>query len=637
MDDQSDVWQSIRHHAWILLVAGLVFFTNLGSAALFDEDEPKNAVCGREMFLRGDWVVPTFNHELRTDKPILIYWIMLCSYRAFGVNEFAARFGSSALAVATSVFVYHLGRKLFDRDVGVWGSLILSTSLMYSAVGRAVTPDSMLICCVTGTFLAYVSAVAKRHGGQFGVRCEQPGSCETDGVLPVRSWREFVPAHWIEALPMGLGMGLAVLAKGPVGIVLPVGILGVFLLVLQQIEVRDSGSRSPADGSAATGRIGALLRLLTDVLSAVHPVRIWRAFWALRLPLVIAVAAAVALPWYVAVGWATGGDWLAGFLGGHNVGRFLQPMENHSGPFFYYVPVILLGTFPWSVFLPVAVWRLLTRVGVYRPRVSLEGKRPGRHAPALAAQLFLACWAGVWIAFFSCASTKLPNYVLPSYPALALMTAWFLCTWRKSSGSEWSVSFRNACRALATVGVVLLIGAPIALSIFLPSEIWLTTIGLPPLVGAIAAYGCSLRAERRRAIRALGVAAVCLAVLVVGVAPARVARHQDGPHFGRVIRQLFPEKDVTLATFDYFSPNLVFYAADQVHRLKRPPQIAEFLSAHPEGLVLTRADRWEQMSGELGEGVTILARQPRFLRRHDLVLLGRKIDLVQPVSDTIVR
>ncbi|HTN03213.1 MAG TPA: hypothetical protein VL132_15095, partial [Planctomycetaceae bacterium] len=89
----------LRHQAWILLAAGLVFFTNLGAYPLFDEDEPKNAVCGKEMFERGDWIVPTFNHDLRTDKPILIYWVMLTSFHLFGVSELTARLGSSVLAI----------------------------------------------------------------------------------------------------------------------------------------------------------------------------------------------------------------------------------------------------------------------------------------------------------------------------------------------------------------------------------------------------------------------------------------------------------------------------------------------------------------------------------------------------------
>ena len=67
----------LRHQALLALMAVVIFFTNLGSYALFNEDEPKNASCGAEMFRRGDVIVPTFNEALRTDKPILIYWLML--------------------------------------------------------------------------------------------------------------------------------------------------------------------------------------------------------------------------------------------------------------------------------------------------------------------------------------------------------------------------------------------------------------------------------------------------------------------------------------------------------------------------------------------------------------------------------
>lgn len=662
-------WQrrSIVPDAGIVILAVLVFFTNLGSAALFDEDEPKNAVCGREMFLRGDWLVPTFNQDLRTDKPILIYWIMLGSYALFGVNEFAARFGSSLMSVITVVFVYRLGRLLFDARVGAWASVILCTSLMFAAVGRAATPDATLIVCVTGTFLAYVSAVANRHGGRFG----QPA----DDLTP-RRWEEFVPLRAGHSLPFSVGMGLATLAKGPIGIVLPCAILVCFLLVMQQLEHRRA---SPSDPATAWWR-----RLAWDVALTLSPPRIFQAVRCLRLPLVLGVALAVALPWYVAVGWATGGAWLEGFLGGHNVGRFLRPMENHSGPFFYYLIVIALGVFPWSVFLPQALGQLiraihgpftaashhagsvspqaeqvLTSSATSRPNLSsaetfrdanLLAASPAvadsrtaapvseRACSTQAALVFIACWAGLWIAFFSCASTKLPNYVLPAYPALALLLAWYLQRWKQLPGSEAASSFRHSCRALGGVSMAALLGVPIALSILLPSEMWLTSLGLPPLLAAAWAYRCSLRHQRAWAVRALGAGAVCLTVLVVGIAPSAVARHQDGPSWGQTLHQLFPAQNISLATYDYFSPNLVFYAVPHVQRL-RADEVASYFQQHPQGLLITRADRLDRLSPDLPPDVAILARQPRFLRRHDLVLLGRseRTNQAQSLSSTAQR
>ena len=79
----------IRRQLWVALAAGCVFFTALGSSYLWDEDEPKNAECAREMLAAGEWIVPQFNYQLRTDKPILLYWLMLAAYHTFGVGEFA--------------------------------------------------------------------------------------------------------------------------------------------------------------------------------------------------------------------------------------------------------------------------------------------------------------------------------------------------------------------------------------------------------------------------------------------------------------------------------------------------------------------------------------------------------------------
>ncbi len=595
-----------RDQLLIIFAAGLVFFTNLGAAALFDEDEPKNAVCGREMFLRGDWIVPTFNHELRTDKPILVYWVMLTSYTAFGISEFAARFGSSLLAVGTSLWVYHLGRKLFQAEVGLWSAIVLCTCLMFSAVGRSVTPDSTLIFCTTAAFLAYVWATAVRHGGRFG---------NVDGTeLSRRSWQEFVPATWLHAVPMYVAMGFAVLAKGPIGVLLPCTIIGLFLLIRQQLDQR---LVQPEPVPRVWWQ-----RWCITTLQTLNPMRILRGSLAMRVPLGALIVAAIALPWYVTVGIQTEGEWLAGFLGGHNVGRFLKPMENHRGPFVYYVPVVLMGTLPWSVFLPLAVWRSAQR---------LRMKGTGH-----ASDLFLVVWAAAWIGFFSMAKTKLPNYVLPAYPALALLVGSYLTQWRREAATFGGISFRHACRIQAAVGALILVGFPFAATYFLPDEWWLGFIGLFPLVGAGVAYGYVCQHQRLRAVRTLAISAVALAVTVVGICPAWVARHQDGLTFGRYIQALPNSAEATLATYEYFAPNLVFYAERHVHRLKKT-QIAEFFETHPEGLLLTRDDRLDQLEDALPHDVTVLTKQRRFLRQHNLVLLGRSDQIVQPVSHTTVK
>ena len=78
--------------AGLLLVLVFLLFWRLGSSPIYILDEAKNAQCAKEMMQRNDWVVPTFNEELRTDKPVLHYYFMIVAYKLFGVSAFSARF-----------------------------------------------------------------------------------------------------------------------------------------------------------------------------------------------------------------------------------------------------------------------------------------------------------------------------------------------------------------------------------------------------------------------------------------------------------------------------------------------------------------------------------------------------------------
>ena len=90
--------QNWRASVVVAAIALPCFFASLGSIRLWDEDEPKNAVCGREMFVRNDWVVPTYNDKLSLDKPVLLYWGMILAYHVLGVTELAARLPSALQA-----------------------------------------------------------------------------------------------------------------------------------------------------------------------------------------------------------------------------------------------------------------------------------------------------------------------------------------------------------------------------------------------------------------------------------------------------------------------------------------------------------------------------------------------------------
>ena len=117
--------------------------------------------CTQEMMRRGDFIVPTFNHHLWTDKPVFLYWLQMASFRAFGETEFAARFPCALLAITTALLTYHLGRRLFRPEVGLWAGLIIATTVSFTVIGRAAAPDSPLIFCTTLSLVAYVFGMGK--------------------------------------------------------------------------------------------------------------------------------------------------------------------------------------------------------------------------------------------------------------------------------------------------------------------------------------------------------------------------------------------------------------------------------------------------------------------------------------------
>src|SRR5438270_10128432 len=100
------------HYTLLLLVALSLGLPNLGAPSLWDIDEGNNAEAAREMLESGNWVVPTFNFQLRVDKPALLYWLQIGAYRLFGVGEFGARLPSVLAALLTVVCTYEFGRRL---------------------------------------------------------------------------------------------------------------------------------------------------------------------------------------------------------------------------------------------------------------------------------------------------------------------------------------------------------------------------------------------------------------------------------------------------------------------------------------------------------------------------------------------
>ncbi len=336
---------SLRPFEWMLLgVAGLAcyvsFFSGMTVFGLVGPDEPRYAAIARAMADTGDWITPKLHGEAWLEKPILYYWVAAAGYRLLGDGELAARLPSILGSLATMLAIGWLGWRHFGRTTALLFAVLFPSSIATLVFARAATTDTIFTSTLT---LALAAA------------------------LPVVIWPRGVAGRGFE-VGWGAALGLAVLAKGPAGVLL-------------------AGSSSVI-GTLLVGR----------------PDRIWR----LASPWAILTFFAVALPWYVLVGVANP-EFVQVFLVSHNVERFLTPVFRHVQPFWFFGPVMILALAPWTAWI----------VGVAREgRAALEAR-----AGEGAASVFLACWVVFPVVFFSLSQSKLPGYVLPSVPPAILLLA----------------------------------------------------------------------------------------------------------------------------------------------------------------------------------------------------------------------
>ena len=350
----------------IAILGWLGYFWKLGSVGLVDETEPLFAEAARQMLVTGDWITPYFNGETRFDKPPLIYWLMAIAYRFVGVNEWGARLPSALAAIASVVFVaiallkFGYSVKPFAniqnssdrRDLLDWRSAWLGTGI------AALTP---LTIAWGRTGVSDMLLTACICGSMI---------CFFHGYACIDCRRK--QTYWYLAFYTCIGLGI--LTKGPVAIVLPGLAIGAFLLY-----------------------VGRLIEVL-------------REFALVRGLLLVS---ALAVPWFVAVSVIHGSSYIDSFFGYHNFERFTSVVNNHSAPWYFYFPIVLLGFAPFSIYLPSAIaWLRVWK------RKDWRRQPRGAHLA-----LFAFCWFVSIFLFFSVSVTKLPSYILPALPAAAILVA----------------------------------------------------------------------------------------------------------------------------------------------------------------------------------------------------------------------
>ena len=322
---------------------------------------------------------------------------------------------------------------------------------------------------------------------------------------------------------------LAMLAKGPVAPALAIFVLVAFC--------------------AAQRNFRALLRTLD--------------------PIGLAVFFAVAAPWYVLIQLRTPEFFRVFFLE-HNLARFGSNLYRHKQPFWYYIPVALVATLPWTVWmihgLGDAVRALRSRGTTLKPDATESGDAPD--SPAFTFEIFLFIWALVPIAFFSLSHSKLPGYILPAIPALLILAA--IAVHRRAARGEaprWSSIAVHAI-LLAAIAIALCVAPHLVFKLPLSAKSLMIAAFAGTAVFLIAAL--PLLTAGWRMLRFVTLLPLILAVgfLLRGLAPALDATQSSRP-IAELLQQIDEHGSLPLATFS-LNRNTAFGLAFYLNRRVAP-------------------------------------------------------------------
>jgi 4-amino-4-deoxy-L-arabinose transferase-like glycosyltransferase len=406
--------------AWIFLVLATLYFCyfhDLGALGFVGPDEPRYAWIARDMAESGDWVTPRLYGRPWFEKPPLFYWGAALSFKLFGVNEAAARLPSAFSALLATLAMAWLAWRLYGAETARWLLLLLPTTVGMLGFSHAAATDMPFSAMLTITMVFAASIIGLTRN-------------ENSPILP--------RTPWFALIFFGFFLGLAVLAKGPAAIILSGGAVLLWAVLTKRRR---------------------------DAFRCLHPVA-------------IASFCLTALPWYVLCS-RRNPDFFRVFIIEHNFKRFLTPEFQHLQPFWFYVPIILVALFPWTLFLAP---------------VKIDALRdwPNRRASP-APFLFFVSWALFPVVFFSISQSKLPGYVLPALPPLVILLADVVGRYARADerAPRWPL--------LATAAVLLLAGLTIlresakipALLCVSPTcgitRIWALAIGGGAVIGVLAA------------------------------------------------------------------------------------------------------------------------------------------------------
>ncbi|MFB3884572.1 MAG: ArnT family glycosyltransferase [Thermodesulfobacteriota bacterium] len=410
----------------VLLLIGFcvaLYFVNLGRWDLWDPDEPRYAQVAREMVTGGDWILMHYNGKIYPDKPPFFFWaVAVSSFFWQGFHSYAVRFVPALFGTLTVLLTFLFGKALYSSRTGFLSGLILATSIEFAYLSIRANIDTTLTFFTTAALFCFLQWHRYRRP-RLGA---SPGLSAGQEFRPVT-----LPAEEEEGVKLGptghgkqetlliygfyASLSLATLTKGPVGFILPLLVVLVYLAVQKD----------------------------------------WKSMRQMKLLPGMLLFVGIVLTWYVPAVIKGGEDYLNMTLFRHTIDRFSEGWSKPR-PIYYYFYNFPIDFLPWTLFLPAAI-----AYGYSRERVQ-ERKE----------FLFITLWFVLIFLFFSLSKGKRALYLLPLYPAASLMVGKL---WNDLVSAPMD-HFGHAWISIPLygfIGLTLLAGAaiPLVVSMKLPSYV----------------------------------------------------------------------------------------------------------------------------------------------------------------------
>ena len=521
-----------RHYLALGLFVCLLLSPGRASLPPIDRDEPRYMQATSQMLKTGNFIDVRFQDQPRYLQPAGIYWLEAASVTLFGTpgarEPWVFRLPSLAGAVAATLLTAWIGSMLFGATAGLGAGLLLGTSVLLGFGSRLATIDATMLPVIL-LAQAMLLRIYLTHG-PFARR--DPLMAPTAAGPPVPE-RISLGADGADGSGVGIaGRGTALLFWAA---------LGVGLMLKGPVILLVAGGT--VLGLMIADRRGGWLRHL-------------HARWG------VLVMLAIVLPWCIGIATVSGGTFFTDAIGKNFLGKVANGQQAHGLPPGYYLLAFGLTFWPGTLFAVPAIPFAWSR----RRTVELR---------------FLLAWIlPTWLVF-ELVQTKLPHYVLPTYPAIACIVAAALVFGARSTRGIWVWLTRANTVIWGLLALGLVLAGPILLwrleGRFAP---------LPVLIGIVVLFLCAAtlrfvaRHKPEGAVACAAVAALLLQFDVFGLVLPQLHSIWLSPRIVTAVATVKPCPDSVVASASFSEPSLVFLLGQQT-RLINPVQSAEFLLSEP--------------------------------------------------------